>query len=314
MIDASSFFFDARIETGLSSMNMVVVCNPVSGRGRAIELAREFEALAKLRGHRVSFVATKSAEEMAGIGGLISEEVDVVVCAGGDGTLNALVNGMDDPGQVPIAQLATGTANLLARELGLPSEAGAVLSMIEAGRTVEFDVMVINESTRALLVVSVGFDAMVIEAIHRNRKGVLGFRGYARPILSVMRGYMPPRLRVWIEDGEEVWEGGLVVVGNVRRYAAFFSITDQARFDSGMLDVCIFPDASRMGLIGLLPAARRGTLSESGRVKCRNAKRVRIESACEDGSEVAVEVDGEYFGRTPIEIGVLAGAARVVAP
>jgi len=55
-------------------------------------------------------------------------------------------------------------------------------------------------------------------------------------------------------------------------------------------------------------------LSESGRVRYRRGKRVRIESAYGDDGEVAVEVDGEYFGRTPIEICVEAGAVRVLVP
>jgi len=293
-------------------MNLVIICNPVSGRGQAMRLARKLEDLARAHNHQVELIATKSVEHLREAARLISSSTDAIVCAGGDGTLNTLINALPDPGRVPLIQLATGTANLLARELGLPRVPASILSIIEAGKIAWFDLMRMNGESLGFLVASVGFDAMVIREIHENRGGALGFRGYFKPILNTMRTYQVPRLRIRCDDEEEYIEGGLVVVGNVKSYAAFFSITNQAQYDSGFLDVCIIPDARRLTLLRLIPFARRKQISRSDKVIYRRVRSAIIESVGDD--EVAVEVDGEYFGSTPIEILVEPHALPVLIP
>lgn len=291
-------------------MDITIICNPVSGRGKALGRARRFEELARANGHRVYFIATKSADDLKTIDEEIAEGTDLIVSAGGDGTLNALINGLKDPAKIPLTVLATGTANLLARELGIPLEPAGLLAMIERGRVVHFDLMTVNETRRALLVVSVGFDAMVIDEMARNRTGALGFRGYLKPIAATVRNYTPPKLAVYFDGSGEACAAGLAVVSNVKRYAAFFSITDQAEFDSGELDVCLFKDAGVWSLLRKLWAMRAGRLSRASGVEYRRARRIEIKSA----RPVAVEVDGEYFGTTPIVVVVEAGVVPMMAP
>ncbi len=291
-------------------MHLTIICNPVSGRGKALKRARILEQLAEAHHHQVHFIATKSADDLKTIDTQIPVHTDVIISAGGDGTLNALINGLQDPSRIPITVLATGTANLLARELNIPLDPPALLQMIEKQNVVHFDLITVNDAHRALLVVSVGFDAMVIDEIHHNRKGALGFRGYLKPIVSTIRNYIPPELAVYFDGHPDPHPAQLAVVSNVKHYAAFFSITDQAQFDSGQLDVCLFKDASPMGILKSIPAARARRLSKSPAVDYHTAQQIEIKSP----TAIPVEIDGEYFGTTPIKITLQANHLPILVP
>ncbi len=290
-------------------MRIVVICNPVSGRGKALRHARLFEDAASSRGHAVTVIPTRSADHLQTIESQFPDRVDTIVCVGGDGTINALVNGLTDPSAIPLVQLATGTANLLARELNLPLDPRKLVDVVEDQHIRQFDLMIIDGVHRAIMIISVGFDAMVIEAIHRNRKGALGFRGYVGPIVRTALQYEPPALRMMFDGNEEeVFDTQFVAVGNIKHYAAFLSLTDLADCESGHLDICAIDDASSFNLIKHLPAARRRTLSSTRSVMYKIAQKIRIE--CD--SPVPVEVDGEYYGSTPIDITILPGAVPIL--
>jgi diacylglycerol kinase family enzyme len=219
------------------------------------------------------------------------------VIAGGDGTLNDVLNGLVDPARLPVALLPTGTANLIARDLKLPRRPERVADLVVGGRIRPLD-MGLAGGHRFLAVVSCGFDAMVVQAIERTRSGSLGFRGYIAPILRTLIDYEPPALRVSI-DGKRPRRVALALVSNVRNYAGLFSAADRAQPDSGVLDVCLFPDASVPRLVKYLAAGLVGRVSSLPEVVYRTARRIEIES---EGDEVPVQVDGDARGTTPVAI------------
>jgi diacylglycerol kinase family enzyme len=139
---------------------------------------------------------------------------------------------------------------------------------------------------------------MVVQAIERTRSGSLGFRGYIAPILRTLIDYEPPALRVSI-DGKRPRCVALALVSNVRSYAGLFSAADRAQPDSGVLDVCLFPDASVPQLVKYLAAGLVGRVSSLPEVVYRTARRIEIES---EGDEVPVQVDGDARGTTPVAI------------
>ncbi|MFG0331408.1 MAG: diacylglycerol/lipid kinase family protein [Phycisphaerales bacterium] len=291
-------------------MRIAVLTNPISGRGRSAKRARSVVELAKKRGHEVVVRESGGPGQPEAIARDLSDDSwNAIVIAGGDGTVNESLNGFVDPTAVPLAPLACGTANLLARELMLPCDAAPFLDMIEAGVTRRLDLGVAN-GRRFLLVLSVGFDAMVIDEIHRSRNGKLGFRGYIKPVLKTLSSYRRPRITVRLGAEEEQIAGEMVVVSNVKHYAGVLSITDRALCDSGELDVCIFPKASIPKLVGYAIAARRRRVSTLKSVCYRFGTRVVIESE----EPVPVEIDGEAFGMTPVEIDVLPKCVPIMVP
>jgi len=287
-------------------MRVLVIENPAAGSGRAQRRAAGLVSALERRGHRVEWLLTERPGDARRLAGEREGRVDCIVAAGGDGTLNEVLNGLADPARTPLAPLALGTANMLARELGIPVEAEALAARVETESVRRVDMGRVGD-TRFLCVVGVGFDAMVTERVARTRRGRLGYRGYVVPIASTFARYRPPRLTARLDGGESV-ACELAIVGNLRDYGGVLRVTASASCDSGRLDACLFRSARRTELLRYALEASRGRLASDPGVDCRTATRIEIDAA----RPVPVQVDGEAWGHTPIAIEVEPGAVPIL--
>jgi diacylglycerol kinase (ATP) len=291
-------------------MHVLVVANPISGgregSRRVHELARVLEA----RGHAVDLRWTRGPGDAHAIARSADVAVERLVVAGGDGTLNEVLNGVHDPSEVPLAQLPLGTANLLGKQFGLSRDPDETASRIERGAVRRLDMGRLGER-RFLAVASCGADAMVTERIGRSRSGQLGYRGYLLPIGRMLWHYQTPRLSVSIDDEEAPLSGGLVIAAKVRIFGGLFRLADDAAPESGVFHVCVFgggrvPDLLRYALAGLL-----GQVARLGDVVFTRGRRIRIDSEL----PVPVEVDGDACGTTPAQLDLVpAHVPFVVGP
>jgi YegS/Rv2252/BmrU family lipid kinase len=291
-------------------MKILVVANPAAGTGRGRTRTRELVRALQKRGHAVERFATRRAGDARRRVAEAEGAVDCIVAAGGDGTLNEVVNGLADPSATPLVPLALGTANMLAGALGVPKEPAAVARVIEAHAIRRIDVGRVGDA-RFLGVAGIGFDALVTEAVRATRKGTLGYAGYALPILRTLASYTPPRLLVRL-DGGAPEACGFVIVAKLPNYGGLFAVTPDARPESGDLPVCLFRDASIAGLVRIVAPARRGTLGR--RADCLVTSARRIEVSCDDDRPASVQLDGDAWGHTPVAIGVEPRVVPMLVP
>ena len=291
-------------------MRVLVVVNPIAGGGAAARGAERLVRLLEGRGHAVECFSSQEPQEAGErVRQRESEgDLDRIVVAGGDGTVNDVLNGLEDPSHVPLAQLAFGTANMLARELRIPRDPDALAALVESGACRRLDLGRAG-SHRFLLVASSGFDAMVTRAISRTRRGTLGYPGYARPILHALRHYRAPQLRVSVDEAEPL-SGALAVVSNIRNYGGIFSVADRARPDSGVLDVCVFSGERVGDLLRYAVAAASRRVSRLRDVTYRTGRRIVIEAR----EPTAVQIDGDYRGTTPLTIEVEPSVVPILTP
>lgn len=299
-------------------MQILIVGNPISGGGRgraAIEgLSSEFVS----RHHTVETFVTQKAGDATERASRICRQYDVLVVVGGDGTLNEVLNGLSEPASIPIAPCPQGTANMLARELDYPTSITDYVAMIEERRCRHLDLGQIASmqtghdsppAKRFLLLASAGFDAMVTEEVKQDRRGALGYLGYVKPLLRAVLHYRTPCLQIEI-DQEDTFTGAMVVVGNTRNYGGVFSITDQAVCDSGVFDTCIFLHGSRLALLKYAIAALGGRISKRHDIVYRQARNITIECP----QPVAVQVDGDHYGTTPVRICLEPQSVPLIVP
>jgi diacylglycerol kinase (ATP) len=289
-------------------VNILVIGNPVAGTGKARRRTERLVRLLEGRGHAVEWRLTQRRGEARRLAGDLEGKVDRIVVAGGDGTVNEVVNGLADPTATPLTHMAMGTANLLASELGVPRDPEALVHVVERGATRHMDLARLD-GHRFLLVASSGFDAMVTEQIHRSGRKPNRYAGYFGPLVRTLAAYRPPRLEVRVEGGEPL-PGALVVVSSIRNYGGLFSITDRARCDSGHLDVCVFPRARFGDLVRYARAARSARVSRLEEVAYRTGRRVRITSP----EPVPVQVDGDHWGETPVDIDLEPSRVPILVP
>lgn len=285
--------------------SVYVIVNPISGRGGDTQLQALCERLREA-GHDVVVRETERAGHARELAAECCRAgASGVVVAGGDGTLNEVVSGMEGDG-VPILIVASGTENIMAKYLGLTEFGGTsvsgrrLLDVFQGGREVAVDVPSVN-GRPFTLIVGVGFDAEVVRLLSQGRAGHISYWHYFWPIWSTFWRYRHPRVVVEA-DGDRIFEGtGLVLVGNVPRYAVGLRILREADPGDGLLDVCVFRCFGRVRLLthALWTLLRRHVGSRD--VVYRQAKRVRISS---DVDGVPVQVDGDVAGVLPADIGL----------
>jgi diacylglycerol kinase (ATP) len=241
---------------------------------------------------RFALYATNSAEEARDLAAMFARNGEpVVIAAGGDGTLNAVVQGLAGS-QTALGVLPAGTMNVFARELGIPFDNLArAFEVIEEGRVQEIDLFEAN-GVPFVQMAGVGFDAMVIEETTWESKKMLGPLAYLLAAVKVL-GESPPKMLVTFDDGTQE-EGVAVLAGNGSLYGGQFKLFHKADNRDSMLDVLVFKEAGyRLVLDSLRGLAMGGVEQAGSTVSYMQAHSLLVTA----DREVPVQVDGELVGR-----------------
>jgi YegS/Rv2252/BmrU family lipid kinase len=285
---------------------VLVVANPISGRGRGLVAAEVLLRGFERHGVAAEILRTTArgdAPRLLAAAG----PADLVVAIGGDGTLSEVLAGLGDA-RTPVGLLPMGTANVLAHALALPADPERALASFLGGRLQELDVARVG-ARLAHLVVGVGFDAHVVREVEARRRGPITKFAYVGAVLRMLRGYRPVPLRVWIDGAELVERPGLVWIANTPKYADLLRFAPGTRLDDGRWEVYLF---ARGSVPELVTAGLRGLVRRlpGGPVTLRSARHVRIEA----DEPVPYQVDGDVGGVTPLAFELLAQRFRIVVP
>jgi diacylglycerol kinase (ATP) len=304
-----------------------LIYNPVAGRHPRRREAEVQKAAAELRaqGLRIDLVQTSAGGEAQGLARAAAAHSDVVIVCGGDGTINEAINGLS-PGHTILGILPGGTANILAKELGLPHDIGRAARELPrwSPRRVALGLARWGQNGAAaglatspahsryfLSVAGVGFDAYVIHRLSASLKRSWGTVGYAFEAWRQLWRYRFPEVTFRCSDRE--WRGTLGVVQRTRRYAGWFHLAPQGSLFKPGFTLCVFRSRrrTRYVLYALAAAARVHTrlpdvtLVESQQVDCEPAGA---------GPPIYFELDGELAGTIPATFQVVPGALTLLAP
>ena len=237
--------------------------------------------------------------------------VDLVVAAGGDGTINEVVNGLAGVARRPrFAVVPLGTANDFALGLGVPDDVRAALDVAVTGRARAVDLPMVNE--RYFLNVSTGgFGAEATEHAAAESKRLLGAWAY---LITGARQFvdLEPVGGVVEADGRVVYSGDflLFAVGNGRQTGGGSMLTPRAELDDGLLDLLVVRAVQRLDFLSLLPDLRAGTHLESPDILYAQARHLLITTQ----ESLSVNADGEPIRGTRFEYRLDAGRLIVMTP
>jgi diacylglycerol kinase (ATP) len=296
-------------------MRPCVIFNPTARGDKARRFREHLEALGAecaLRPTPGPGTAARLAQEA------VEEGFDTIIAAGGDGTLNEVLNGI---GAVPngftrsrLGFLPLGTVNVFAKEIGLPSRLDRVWDVLRRGRERTIDVAIAEFAEAGLprrryfaQMAGAGLDARAIQLVDWETKKRVAQLAYVLAGLKALRETQP---RIRFSDGAASAEGELVLVGNGRFYGGALAVFENADAADGALDVCVF---ERVNFFIVLRYAL-GFLT--GRVVPPRSVR-RFQSAAFEVSAagpVPFEVEGELAGLLPARFSVQKRALRVIVP
>jgi diacylglycerol kinase (ATP) len=237
---------------------------------------------------------------------------DRIVVAGGDGTVNEVINGIGDS-RIALGIVPLGTGNVLAYELGLSGDdLDRALDVIDAGNVREFDLGKAGE-TRFLLMAGFGFDAEVVRSVPARAKGIFGRMAYAPTLIRESVCYRPSEFRLVLDNQTPLSTKAYnVIVCNCASYAPNFQIAPDAVPDDGLLDVLIFEHrpAMKLRFLGWLSASLITRWAADPCAVHHRAKHVRIDSE----PPVKMQLDGDVRGESGVDIQVLPRALRLIVP
>ena len=283
---------------------ILVILNPAARSEKAGGLEAQIKSLSRDVTIRTTSLSG-DAENLARRA--VRQGFRTIVAAGGDGTINEVVNGIAEA-DVRLGILPVGTMNVFATELGIPqNNLKKAWQVIRAGVTREVDLAEANGEFFVQLA-GAGLDAEVVRRTSSESKKAFGPVSYLLSVAQVA-GARPPMIRVEPEDGP-VRKGRFVLVGNGRFYGGPFVLFKEAKLDDGLLDVLIFQNQSHWDVFRYFQAIAFGSHHELPDVEYFQTRGVRLTS---DGY-VPVEVDGEVCGELPYTFGFSRHKLRVLVP
>jgi YegS/Rv2252/BmrU family lipid kinase len=298
--------------SSLTRFFAIIIANPASGSGGLPHHTRHLhETLTFLRAHgwRADLWYTHAAGEGEQLARKAVElKANLVIAAGGDGTINEIIQGLAGS-ETALGVLPNGTVNVWARELGIPLDEAGARDLLVHGRTRSVDLGCVN-GRYFLLMVGIGFDGEVIQAVERKPLKRLGVIGYALAALWLGPGYSGFPVVVQI-DGLVVKTRALqIFVGNTQLYAGAFKFTWRAKIDDGLLDLCIVRKRNLPGRIMVLWDFLLRREQRRLWVRYDTFTSIKIETL----RPVAYHIDGEVAGYTPATFQVAPAALKVIVP
>ncbi|HKY27570.1 MAG TPA: diacylglycerol kinase family protein [Pyrinomonadaceae bacterium] len=298
----------------MTTRRAIIISNPKTGRYATRRIAPIEEICAQLKAQNLDVElinttgpghATRIAEAAARNG-----TSDVIV-AGGDGTINEALQGLvGSPARLSV--LPRGTANVLARDLGLPLDCGQAAEVIVRAKTRRIHVgCAVDEKNGVrryfLLMAGIGLDASVVSGVHPGLKKRLGRGAFWLSGLSHLADW---KLKTFeIEIAGNTFVATFATIGKAATYGGELSVTPRAQLDQPDFEICVVTTQSRVRYLQLLShALRSGVPQDKPGVHFLRASHARA------SGEANVQVDGEVIGSLPMTFQIAPETIDVIVP
>lgn len=278
-----------------TARRLLVIHNPTAGGWRR---RRRFARVLAALGEQGCHVTVRETKARGDAERLACEAqagaFDVVVAAGGDGTINEVINGLIGS-QQPLGVIPLGTANVFAAEIGLSLTPRVVATTLARGNSSPIYVGRVNGRIFSLMA-GAGFDALVVEGVNARLKRLCGKCAYVYETLARMLGWRARRYLVTV-DGRRV-EAASVVIANGRYYAGRYVLAPEARLSAPSFQVVLFRSGGRWAVIRYGLALLLNRIPRLSDVTIVKGTKIEVAGPANE----PVQGDGDVIARLPLRI------------
>jgi len=294
-------------------MHIRVIVNPAAGTARDREPLDDVQRHLRAAGHRVDIRETAEGGDARRFAGeAVAAGADIVVAAGGDGSLNEVLNGVaaveHGLARCAIGILPVGTGNDFARTLGIAEPEAAVAALV-AGHTRSIDLVTLG--SRAFLNASAGgFAAETSANVSSDMKQAVGTLAYLIGGARAFLEYEPVATRIEADGRVIEADLQLFAVCNGAYIGGGHQLAPDARPDDGVMEVCLVRANSALDFLALLSQLASGHHVDDEDVVYLKTREVTLTF----GREIRINVDGELLEASRCHYVMRPGAVRMVAP
>lgn len=290
----------------MSIKKIVVLINSMANSSRMNheEIKKACEHINRFK--PCELVYTKGIEDfLEKIGKISSGSGELLAVSGGDGTLNLALNKISH--DAPISIIPTGTANVVAKELGIPFKLRDAFKLMLSGALQKMDLGLCNGKKFAF-VAGIGFDAAVANSVSKRLKSCFGQFAYGIAAIKTFFNYKPTRLVVECDNGEKL-EGEFAIFANMRRYGGELYFAPEARYNDGLINLVLLKKFTFNSLLKLIKFAYKKEICPENIAVRFCGRNFKVTSS----EPVLYELDGEVMGlEKEFEIGVEPSALKVI--
>ncbi|MBV8085422.1 MAG: diacylglycerol kinase family lipid kinase [Chloroflexi bacterium] len=295
-------------------MKAGIVVNPQAGRGRAERLAGQAERELRESGARCELLRTNAMGAATTLArNLVDAGCQLVFAAGGDGTINEVVQGLVGR-DVILGVVPAGLANVWAAEAGISSAPGAFAALVRDGRVFQTDLGVLRNGAGVrhfLAMAGIGLDAAVVADVSANGKARWGQLAYAAAAANQVVRWRAPNAEVSV-DGRPLAVERLagVIAANTSRYAGLFELSASSLLDDGLLEMLVYGEGGTLSRMRSALLVDHRVRRWDRRVTSLQGRQLTVAAA----SPLPVHTDAELAGQTPCRVEVAPRALRVLLP
>jgi len=293
---------------------ILVIMNPTAGQRSASRLRSRIEAYFIEKGHDFALrESEQKGDTLKWARTATAEGFDLVVAAGGDGTIREAAEGLMRSGaRIPLAQVPAGTTNFSARALGIPMNPRSALDLIDTGKVERFDIGYLPEHDQYFVFVAgTGYDATLIHDTPDNLKKRFGFLAYVGTGIREFFRLRPVQMEVEIDNQKRYFRAHTVMAINIGSISNLrFSFAPDIDPHDGRLNIAIMSSRSFWGsLIVLLKILAKRYYGYDD-LKLTKARRIRVAA----DPPLPFEIDGEPLGTTPFLAEIIPDAISYLVP
>ncbi len=296
-----------------------LIVNPIAGAGRTAKKWPQIMNLLKNIGLRFEHDLTEAPGHAIELAKSAAKKgCELVVSVGGDGTLNEIVNGLYDAGNISdimIGIIGTGTGSDYIRTIGIPHNHEEACHRLLNPKKLVVDLGVVEyvsngQAVKRLFVnfAGLGFDAEVVKATTQKFKALGTLPSYLAGLLATLLSYQNKEVSLKLDGKVEDRKVCTIITSNGKYGGGSMFVAPHADPTDGLLDVLIIGDLSKPDLLWSLPRIYKGTHLTHPKVTSKTAREIHLQTR----QPASLQADGELLGETPARFHILPAALNIV--
>lgn len=282
---------------------ILIIFNPYSGNSNKQKLNLIINKLKQ--SNTVHIIKTGKLEDATFIAKKYIKDNDIVIAAGGDGTIHEVINGINH--NIKFGIVPFGTANVLAAEAGIKNDIRTIYESIESAETKNIYLANLDQK-KFCLMVGIGFDADIVHNMNASLKKIFGKSLFVFSCLIEIIKFK--KKQIIVETNQEKVEGNWVIISKAMHYAGKYKISETTNIFNDNLECYVFQNLTRIKLLShLIKIFIFGEFLQSKNIKKIISKNFKITS----NQQVNVHCDGEKYKSLPIDISIRGDSLNLIS-